>query len=382
MKYRNNILFTVCLITGLKAMAVPGTYYNTIDSNQTCNFLKTQLYRLISTNFTQIPYGSVDNYYDRTDLKPAETGGGFVIDDRYSSDIPNGTDSCNYRYPAGFCGGTSAAVQCVCYEKEHVFPSSWFGGTNMYPFYTDMHFIWPADAYTNFRKGNLPLGYVSSPSYTSNNGTKVGTSNTSLNYGYNSSLVFEPNDAFKGDFARAYLFFITRYEDSLPSLTGRSTSGNVLAGNKYPGYDPWILQLGVKWHKSDPPGAFEIKRNDSVYSLQANRNPYIDYPGWVEKVFGADGISSSCLPLAVRNNKSVEFEFFPNPANDQLTVNTGTLLAEDAFAEVIDILGQKLIAQKINSTLTTIDISKLVKGIYFINLNYKDVNTANTFIKK
>jgi hypothetical protein len=88
------------------------------------------------------------------------------------------------------------------------------------------------------------------------------------------------------------------------------------------------------------------------------------------------------LPLAVRNNKSVEFEFFPNPANDQLTVNTGTLMAEDAFAEVIDILGQKLIAQKINSTLTTIDISKLVKGIYFINLNYKDVNTANTFIKK
>lgn len=98
--------------------------------------------------------------------------------------------------------------------------------------YSDIHFIWPADSYMNFRKGNTPIGYVKNSSYTSHYGTKVGTSETTLNYSYNSSLVFEPIDSFKGDFARAYLYVITRYEDSIINWVGRSTSANVLDGNK------------------------------------------------------------------------------------------------------------------------------------------------------
>ena len=383
MKHKNYILFFSLFFFGFKIMAVPGTYYSTIDSTKSCANFKTQLFHLISSNVTLVPYGSVDNNYNHTDYKAAEIGGGFVIVDRYSSEIPAGLDSCNFRYPTGFCGSNAAAVQCVCYQKEHVFPSSWFGGTSMYYAYTDMHFIWPADAYSNFKKGNVPLGYVNSANYTSYNGTKVGTSNTSLNYGYNSSLVFEPNDAFKGDFARAYLFFVTRYEDSIPSLLGRSTSGNVLDGTKYPAFDPWILKLCVKWSKQDPPSAFEIKRNDSVYGIQGNRNPYIDYPHWVEKAFGIDGIAGSCVPTAIRNNKSTNYSIYPNPVKDGfLYLNIGSEITEEATIEITDILGRKLISQKINSTTQpVIDINSLVKGIYFLNLFYKDANNVSTFLK-
>lgn len=385
MSSKNYILFFLSVIFCLTAVAGPGTYYNSIDTNETCATFKSSLYRLISSNTNFLSYGSVDNNYNRSDLKPAESGGGFVIVDRYSSENPSGLDSCNYRYPTGFCGsGPNPTTQCDCYQKEHVFPSSWFGGTSMYLYYTDMHFIWPADGWTNFKKGNIPLGYVNSPNYTSYNGAKVGTSNSSLNYGYNTSLVFEPNDAFKGDFARAYLFFITKYQDSLPSLIGRSTSGYVLDGNKYPGFDSWILKLCVKWHKIDPPSDFERNRNDSVFAIQNNRNPYIDYPNWVEKVFGIDGNSGACVASAIRNNKSIEFSLYPNPVSDDVVhLNTGTPITEDAIIEVTDILGRKLITQKINnSSATDINVSNLVKGIYLLNLFYKDTNNVSTFIKE
>lgn len=365
--------------------AGPGNYYATIDSTKSCSNFKTQLFNLISKNITLIPYAAVDNNFNKTDYKLAESGGGYVIVDRYSSENPNGIDSCNFRYPSGYCGGLSGipTVQCQCYDKEHVFPSSWFGGTDMYPYYTDTHFIWPADRMSNFKKGNLPLGYVSSATYTSYNGTKIGTSNATLNNGFKGIYVFEPADAFKGDFARAYLYFVTRFEDSIPSLRFRSIADSVLDGNKYPGLDPWILKLCVKWSKQDPPSAFEKQRNDSVFAIQGNRNPYIDYPHWVEKAFGIDG-SGVCLATAIRNNKSLEFSIYPNPTNNliniQITKNIAT--DKDAIFEIVDIVGQKITQQNIllDRDVIPIDVSYLAKGTYILNVIYKGENNANTFI--
>ena len=117
-----------------------------------------------------------------------------------------GPDFCNYRFPTDFCGNrTDNQTECYCYDKEHVFPKSWFGGANIYPMYSDMHYIWPADNYVNFRKGNLAIGYVKVLLYFKN-GTKIGTSDPAKNYTFNSTNIFEPIDTFKGDFARAYLY--------------------------------------------------------------------------------------------------------------------------------------------------------------------------------
>lgn len=360
--------------------AGPGTYYNSIDTNQSCATLKTLLFNLIASNTTVIPYGSVDNYYNLTDLKPAESGGGDVIVDRYCSENPFGLDYCNFRYPGSFCLGVPAGSQCVCYDKEHVFPKSWFG-SDIYPMYSDMHFVWPSDNITNGKKLNYPFGYVQSASFTSNNGTKVGSSNSSLNYGYTSSQVFEPIDSFKGDFARAYLYVVTRYQDSIPFWVGRSISSYILDGNKYPGYKPWILQLCVKWSKMDPPSAFERQRNDAVYSLQGNRNPYVDYPNWVEKVFGPNGIPSSCVPLSVRNNHQIDFSVFPNPSSTVLNIKLPKSLPASATLEVLDVLGRKVKEYKMdqNSTLQTIDIRSFSRGMYWVNIIYEGENNLSSF---
>lgn len=386
-----NTFFLFFLVISFCTFAGPGTYYQSIDSTKSCANFKTQLYNKISKNITLIPYSLVDNNFNRTDLKPAETGDGFVVVERYSSEIPGALDSCNYRYPSSFCGGLpgTPTVQCQCYDKEHIFPSSWFGGNNdpgnvVKNAYSDMHYIWPGDRMTNFKKGNLPLGHVFNPNYTSYNGCRVGTSDFTLNNGYKGPLVFEPADAFKGDFARAYLYFVTRYEDSLPSMLNRSSADSVLSGNKYPGLDPWILQVCIKWHKQDPPDDFERKRNDSVFAVQGNRNPYIDYPHWAEKVWGVNGISSSCVNTAIRQNKTISFSVYPNPIlqGGTLYIQSEKPLLGNITIEVVDMLGAVLMTVSENTWngKIPIDVSNISKGTYLLRIRNEEDIAVHAFI--
>jgi hypothetical protein len=226
---------------------------------------------------------------------------------------------------------------------------------------------------------------VQTASFVSNNGTKIGTSNSSLNYGFASSNVFEPIDSFKGDFARAYLYVITRYEDSIPFWIARSTANNALDGLKYPGFDAWMLQLCIKWNKLDPPSAFERRRNDAVYALQGNRNPYIDYPHWAEKVFGVDGNSAACVSTGiVSKTKEIEFSIFPNPARDIIYLRLEKQVTNDGIVEVLDVTGRKLIQQQLSAgqALPSVDVSTLAKGTYFLNILYNGSPNVSTFVKE
>lgn len=374
-------------------LADPGNYYSGIDTNTSCANFKTILYNLIK-NDHHLTYGSIDNNYNRTDLKPAEAPlSGYVIVERYCADIPTAFDSCNFRFDDSLSGAPSFCFTggtfnyfCACYAKEHVLPKAWFNGTTTFSAneYTDITYIWPADSKMNNAKSNYPIGYVSAANLISYNNTKVGTSNSSLNYGYNNSLVFEPNDAFKGDFARAYLYFVTRYQDSVPAFRRNNIAVDVFSSTIYPGLQPWILQLCVKWHKQDPPDDFERKRNDSVYAIQGNRNPYIDYPHWVEKAFGTDGNSAACTTTAVKNNTSINYAVFPNPMNDVLNITIGGALSDkQAVLEITNILGQKKLSQIINPINNSIQVDTKYweKGCYFVNIIYDGNNSVQQIVK-
>lgn len=83
-RFKNYILITIIIFSSNALYAVPGTYYNSIDTNKTCAALKTALFQLLSSNTTiSIPYSLVDDYFDKTDLKAAkspQTGLWFLID--------------------------------------------------------------------------------------------------------------------------------------------------------------------------------------------------------------------------------------------------------------------------------------------------------------
>lgn len=196
----------------------------------------------------------------------------------------------------GTAQGASTTEEGVSYNREHSFPKSWFGGEVM-PMYTDLHHVYPVDGYVNQRRSNNPFGETSGNNYMSaNDFSKLGTCTYS---GY-TGKVFEPADEYKGDFARTYFYMVTCYEEKLNDWytnygvnntdSGASETRNAvmatLNGSTYPGFQTWQLEMLMKWAKNDPVSEKETNRNNAVYCIQGNRNPFIDYPGLQEYIWG------------------------------------------------------------------------------------------------
>lgn len=163
------------------------------------------------------------------------------------------------------------------YNREHSFPKSWFNDGK--PMFTDLFHVYPTDGYVNNRRGNYPFGETANPTYTSEEGwSRLGPSSLP---GY-SGIVFEPNDEYKGDFARSYFYMATCYEDQIQHWNSK-----MLNHTDYPTFSDWALELLLRWSKEDPVSEKEINRNNVVYRIQQNRNPFIDYPGLEDWIWGS-----------------------------------------------------------------------------------------------
>ena len=135
---------------------------------------------------------------------------------------------------------------------------------------SDAHFVVPSDKYVNAQRGNNPFGVVENATLTTTNGSKKGNN---LDSGYSAgytNTVFEPIDEFKGDIARMYFYFVTRYEDNLTSY-----SYDMFDGSSNKSFDDTFLNILYTWHLQDPVSSREIDRNNAIYTRQNNRNPFI-----------------------------------------------------------------------------------------------------------
>lgn len=256
---------------------VLGDYYKAAEG-KTGFSLKTSLYQIIdnhnSQGYTAIwaltKVADIDNYFEKD---------GSILD--MYSEKPSGSDSVQFTKVTNQCGQYSKEGDC--YNREHSFPKSWFGG-KVEPMNSDGHHLFATDGYVNSKRSNWPFGEVGSATYTSSNGSKVGSSASNLGY---SGTVFEPIDEFKGDFARAYFYMATRYENEIANWEGNSTSSNaVLNGTNTTVFEPWLLAMLKRWHQNDPVSQKEIDRNQAVQDFQGNRNPFIDHPEFVSAIWG------------------------------------------------------------------------------------------------
>ena len=236
--------------------------------NKKGHALRVALHNIIKSHDEESYNALWDDFYT-TDKRPDNN----KVWDIYS-DRPGSTPAYYFTFGGDQCG--SYAEEGDCYNREHTVPKSWFGGSTA-PMYTDLFHLYPTDGFVNSKRSNLPIGKVTSASWTSTNGSKVGTSNIS---GY-SGQVFEPIDSFKGDFARIYFYMAVCYMDK---NLGVETQSNFSGGN----LKPWAKQLLLQWAAMDPVSQKEIDRNNAVYGIQNNRNPFVDYPELAEMIFGSD----------------------------------------------------------------------------------------------
>ncbi|KIC62234.1 endonuclease [Chryseobacterium taiwanense] len=278
-----SLLFSFAFVNAFAQ--IPTGYYNG-TTGLTGAALKSKLNQIITNGHIDHGYGGLWTGYQTTDRDYYYENDGTILD--IYSENPNGTDPYNFTYSTNQCG--SYNVEGNCYNREHIVPQSLFN--EALPMRSDIHFIRATDGKVNGMRSNYPYGKVGSASFTSLNGSKLGTS---ISPGY-SGIVFEPIDAFKGDVARMILYFVTRYETQ---LSGFST-GNMLGGSAFPGLQTWELNQLLAWNTLDPVSPAEIGRNNASYTYQGNRNPYIDHPEYVDQIWGTPVIDTQA-PTAPSN---------------------------------------------------------------------------------
>ena len=315
--------------------------------------LKTQLKNIISAGYIDRGYGGLYTTYATSDVDNFYENDGSILD--MYSENPTGTDPYNYSTgTAQRCGNYTAEGDC--YNREHIIPQSLFNSAS--PMVSDAHFITPTDGKVNGLRSNYPHGVVGTASTTTLNGGKLGAaSNAGYAAGY-SGTVFEPIDAFKGDIARMYFYFATRYENLIttwgnPYGMFNNTSDQV--------FTPAFKNILLQWNQNDPVSAREIARNNAIYARQVNRNPYIDNNAYVAAIWG-NALSSAEFEL------NANIGVYPNPS-DNHEINIYSSVAIETI-DLTNINGQLILQiTKPAFANNVYKITDLPQGFYLLKLS-------------
>ena len=229
-------------------------YYDDIDPGSAT--LKSDLHSLIS-DLDSVGYEGLWDAFSYTDRDAS----GHVWD--IYSDIPEGTAPYSYSFDDQ-CGQYDGEGDC--FNREHSWPSSWANEDSKLR--SDLFHVYPTDGYVNCLRDNLPYGVVDEIDWQSLNGSRKGT----CEHDGQPTTAFEPIDAYKGDLARTYFYVAVAY-------AGSGWSSNEMVDGARIGAEAEAMLR--QWHADDPVSDKEIERNDAIFDLQDNRNPFIDHPDWV-----------------------------------------------------------------------------------------------------
>lgn len=267
-KYYLFILLSLCLVGSASAEYKAG-YYDRMDGKSAAA-LKAAAKECVRAHQTLV-YTDLPNYWQYSDVYPELVDGCKRWWDMYSDAV--------YLIRKGQSGTSSFSANKM--QREHSVPKSWWkqnGSVEYTPAYSDMWNLYPSDGAANQAKLNYPLGLLATDTIFNNDVTLVGSAKTG--YGGGSSRVFEPADEYKGDFARAYMYVATVYDDI------NWVINYMYRKEAYPTLVPWARDMLLQWCRMDPVDQKEIDRNNVVEQYQGNRNPFVDFPNLAEYIWG------------------------------------------------------------------------------------------------
>lgn len=240
--------------------AIPENYYDAVDHTKNAENILAALNTIIDGH-TVISYSGLEPYYEQTDFY-ADTLWDMYSTCRFTMDDAN----------------VPQKAVCDGWNKEHVVCQSWLGSG---PMVSDLFNVYPTDARINNLRGNLPYGQVSShDGFTkdpNHHGLgKLGPSVVGI------GKVYQPDDRYKGDFARTFFYMVARYRNNILN----NGNGSQMFTSNPTDLTTYSLNFLLEWHRNDPVSQKEIDRNQAVYGIQKNRNPFIDYPELVEYIWG------------------------------------------------------------------------------------------------
>ncbi len=307
---RFSLVIAASVLPALSSLAqIPEGYYSSLKGKKGAE-LKTAVHNIIK-NAKVLSYGSGQG----------KTWWGFWSTDRDE----NGYFIDRYSAKTEWVKSTSQGATGAGMNIEHSFPKSWWGGEKVQG-YEDLYNLMPCKSKINSTKSNYPMGIVVSGDK-GNGWTKVGK-------GTDGNWYWEPAAPWKGDFARGYMYMATAYQDY--NWKGEQAL-QILQQGAYPTLKEWAYKLYIQWAKADKPDAVEVKRNNDVYKIQGNRNPYVDFPNLMEYVWG-DSTNIAFNPeTTVKSSSYVNGEGGgggsidpdPNPGTTEVNVYQATFTSND-----------------------------------------------------
>ncbi len=303
--------------------------------------LKDELYKLINSH-TALGYNLArDKMFMEIDNKKVNGQGASqnTLEGVYTG-----------REAVGYTSRSDAQSSTYDFNTEHTWPQSNFNSNE--PMKSDLYHLYPTDSYANNKRSNYPFGNVTTVSW-QEGGSKLGSDG--------SATVFEPRDAHKGNVSRSMFYFITCYPQNY--------------GNFFSKKQENVFRV---WNVTDPVDTAEMLRNDAIASYQHNRNPFIDNPGFVNRIY--DFVNGTSHPVyanlltsqnelvfdstAVGDTSALSF-YLINSGDDQLRISSVSI--DDSTFKWVEIPG--IISEK--------NFSKV--NLIFIPDSAGDYNSTITF---
>lgn len=237
------------------------------------------------------------------------------------------------------------------FSREHTYAHSWMpsypADQPARPEYSDMHNLYPVNnTQANSIRSNLPLDEITgNVVYTYLEGR--------AGYGAGGQLVYEPRDANKGNAARAIMYMAVCYNGIDGQNWGIPTNQR-----------DTILRV---WHFQDLPDNYEIARQEFIFDLQGNRNPFVDSVDYACSINFYNMNYQTCNTAQLEELLQSNLVIFPVPSSKitYLQVNGAAIQK----IKIMDVTGRVISEEVIpNEWVYTLDNNTLSNGQYWAEI--------------
>lgn len=242
-------------------------------------------------------------------------------------------------------------------NTEHTYPQS--KGASYGNARSDMHHLYPTRAQVNEERSNFPFGEIpdeKTSKWFYKDRTLLSQPATDIDkYSEWKWQVFEPRESFKGNIARAVMYFYTMYKSQ--------------ADAEDPKYFWDMLPALCDWHYLDPVDSTEYTRSNLIAKWQQHPNPFILDCSLAARTY-CEYIDDACALAVPTHEVPLDREVFEVYYSSDLS---GIVLTSsyEGRAEIYNMLGQKLqnnnILPEVDNILSTRNISA---GNYVIKFHF------------
>ncbi|MCK3685954.1 endonuclease [Maribellus sp. YY47] len=250
--WKKSVVFTFLICLNGILLAQPMGYYNGTE-NLSGEQLKSALHEIINdhVDFSYARVRDIINYSDADPNNPNNVILFYSQVSRNASNYGTGGDYIN---------------------REHVWAKSHGDFEDIRSMNGDALNLRPADASVNEDRSNLDFDNVQ----------PNGTRHPEATDCWYSAEAWEPGPLTKGQVARILFYMATRYEADGDEIDLELADQL----NTYPLPKFGKLSTLIKWNNDYPPSDFERRRNERIFRIQQNRNPFVDHPEFVDLIWG------------------------------------------------------------------------------------------------